>query len=50
MLLNMKRYEGLNLASHILLSELDVEEWLTSSSGRFTSAEDHLCALIMVLV
>jgi len=30
MLLDMKRYEGLDLASHILLSVLDVQEWLTS--------------------
>jgi len=35
----MKRHERLDLASHILLSALDVEEWLTSSSGRFTPAE-----------
>jgi len=39
MLLDMKRYEGLDLASHILLSALDVEKWWTSSSGLFTTAE-----------
>jgi hypothetical protein len=35
----MKKYEGLDLESYTLLSALDVEERLTSSSGRITSAE-----------
>ena len=37
--LNVKKYEGLDLESHVLLSALDGEDWLTASSGRFTPAE-----------